>query len=129
MTINSDSIKVAAGWIVPTVLALAGGYYIGTTHNSISGYADAHAVFMQRRDGVYQLLNGNTFGTAFAISAKRVLTCAHCVVGADKVRLMNDNGAWHEGKVLARDEVKDIAMIEPDFEVTSPPTLNIGDAS
>ena len=66
-------------------------------------------------------------GSGFIIGADgRLITNAHVVDGAEKVRVTLKDGTSYEGKVLGTDSFTDVAAIKIDAE--NLPTVNMGDA-
>lgn len=66
-------------------------------------------------------------GSGFIISADgRILTNAHVVAGADRVRVILRDGRSYEGKVLGSDELTDVAVIQ--IQANNLPTVAIGNS-
>ncbi|MDH6098609.1 trypsin-like peptidase domain-containing protein [Anabaenopsis sp. FSS-46] len=66
-------------------------------------------------------------GSGFLISKDgSILTNAHVVAGADKVRVILKDGRSFEGKVLGRDELTDVAVVK--IQSNNLPTVEVGNS-
>jgi Do/DeqQ family serine protease len=66
-------------------------------------------------------------GSGFIISGDgRILTNAHVVDGADKVKVTLKDGRTYQGRVLGKDELTDVAVIK--IEANNLPTLALGNS-
>ncbi|MEA5570208.1 HhoA/HhoB/HtrA family serine endopeptidase [Calothrix sp. UHCC 0171] len=66
-------------------------------------------------------------GSGFLISADgRILTNAHVVDGADKVQVILKDGRKFQGKVLGKDELTDVAVVQ--IQANNLPTVAIGNS-
>lgn len=70
-------------------------------------------------------------GSGFAIEYKGrkvVLTNAHVVGDAQEIRVQTRDGHEHVGKVLGMDRVSDVAVLELEGDLSSLPTIRIGNS-
>jgi Do/DeqQ family serine protease len=66
-------------------------------------------------------------GSGFIISADgRILTNAHVVDGADKVQVVLKDGRRLQGKVLGKDELTDVAVVQ--IQANNLPTVSLGNS-
>ncbi len=66
-------------------------------------------------------------GSGFILSADgRILTNAHVVNGADKVQVVLKDGRRFQGKVLGKDELTDVAVVQ--IQASSLPTVTLGNS-
>jgi Do/DeqQ family serine protease len=66
-------------------------------------------------------------GSGFIIGADgRILTNAHVVDGADKVKVILKDGRTFQGKVMGKDELTDVAVIK--IQAENLPTLKLGNS-
>nr|WP_318528430.1 HhoA/HhoB/HtrA family serine endopeptidase [Plectonema radiosum] len=66
-------------------------------------------------------------GSGFIIGADgRILTNAHVVDGADKVKVILKDGRSFQGKVLGKDELTDVAVVK--IQAENLPTLKLGNS-